>query len=151
MPILRISAQEIHGIVVDNDRRRAMEMLTRDAGAILALVGVAMEEHDIMPVVCPPGKVNITPRYWERNHAEHILEVLPSGEEALYHMMPMNRTFAPAPYEHVAQEIVAQDLTTTQSVRIPDEGRVIPIVGPIAGDPRIRIHEMIMYTSILPS
>jgi SpoVK/Ycf46/Vps4 family AAA+-type ATPase len=112
---------------------------------VLNLVQRAIAEYGLKATLCPPGTTDITPVYWRRNRADHFLDVLPDGESARYRVVPKQTDRAPAPYRRVSQEILAQDLRQTTIIEIPRTTIVAPIIGPIATDNRLRVHEIVMY------
>jgi len=146
MPIYRLSLQEIRGIVVDDDRQRAVEIVSKGEGVFIELIARAMTDYRLRPQLCQPGTTNITPAYWRRNRAWQLLEVAPDGESAQFHMVPRDHDMAPAPYTPTPQEIVGQDLQGTVTTRIPEDQQIMPIIGPVAEDPRLRIHEIILHS-----
>jgi hypothetical protein len=150
MPIYRLSAQEIRGFVIDDNRERAIEIVSRDHRVFAALVERAVTDYGLHSVQCPPGTTDVTPAYWRRNRAYHYLEVLPGGENANYHIVPRDHNMEPAEYTALGSEIVVQDLPGTRVVRIPQDQIVFPVVGPVAEDPRLRVHEIIMHSAEPP-
>jgi hypothetical protein len=138
--------QEIRGFTVDDDRRRAIEIVATGGNVFAELVGRAARDYNLQPQLCQPGTTDITPRYWRHSRSLHILEVLSSGESALCHAVPRDHDMEPKPYTRIAQEILAQDLRTTHTIRLPEDVAIYPIIGPVAEDPRIRVHEVIMHS-----
>ena len=150
MPIFRLSAQECYGIVIDDDRARALAIV-RDGGPVFAaIIASAMAEHNLTPQLCDPGIINITPIYWKRNRAQHIIEVLRSGESALYHVVPRDAGLAPAPFTPTSGVMLAQDVSEVKSIRIPQDLSRLPLMGPVAGDARLRLHEFIIHGPAMP-
>lgn len=145
MPIIRLSAQEIRGFVIDNNQQRATEILAHGRRAFGMLIDRAISEYNLELEVCSPGTINITPKYWRRNRADHILEVLPDGESARYKVVPREHGLPRAAHAPVAGEVMAQDLQTTRIINLPEETYVVPLAGPVREDPRIRLHELVMY------
>lgn len=145
MPILRLSAQEIRGFVIDDDPQRAMQIVTTGRETFAALVRQAMTDHNLRPVVCEPGLINVTPAYWKRNRSDYLLEVLPGGESALHHVVPKSREFEPVVFTSVEGVVRPHSQLTARTIRIPEDTAAVPIVGPIAEDSRLRIHEIIMH------
>ncbi len=140
MAIYRLSAQSCRGIIIDEDPVKAANIAM--GPALSEVVARAMEEFNLALVKCSPGILDITPSYWENSsRSTYVLDVGASGDTAKLHVIPRSAEncvvrFLPGGLEQMSSDTLVVDL--------PEQTKIQPLCGPINGDPRIRLHELIV-------
>lgn len=154
MPIVRFSAVKYQGIPIEYAPDKLRCLIADNGPAFYDLIIGATDGVDypeLLKSTCGPGeKIDLTPPYpIERPPAEYSLDVLSTGDSAVYEVRPANiKVKRAAAFLQWVGLMKLPAVAKAEQVLIPEDTETIAIIAAVKGEAQLRFHEIVVCQHI---